>query len=130
MVKRADVKKELKLLQPTKKFFLRIDYRGAVYRTANTKTNKLQPNKPEWNTSVVLDVYDENESLQIWLYQYQQTKAMPIGSCKLKLSDINKSGQQIKVVLDSKSADLYLAATYEMFNQDSDEDFDSSGSSP
>jgi Ca2+-dependent lipid-binding protein len=47
--------------------FVQIVYQTTTLRTQST-TNQEDPNQPEWNTTISLDIYDLSESLSISVF--------------------------------------------------------------
>lgn len=50
--------------------------------------NKNNPNKPEWTTTINLDIYDQSESLFISVFYCKMPdNTQQYSSCKIKLCD-------------------------------------------
>jgi hypothetical protein len=119
-VKRA-VLKGLPLPQFTQ-VFVRIDYRGSVYRTQNM-TNKDRPNEPEWETTITFDVFELTESLQISVFYSQSENFHLFGSCKIRLSTWCRPEPYFQAAeLEKGAGVVHMKAVFERFAVESDDE--------
>jgi hypothetical protein len=92
-----------------------------MFRTQSTMNNA---NKPEWMTTISIDIYDQSEWLFISVFYYQKAdNTQSFAACKVKLSewckDLPASGF---VELENGAGKLFLKSEYVHSKPDYDSD--------